>query len=128
MSPQDQTPSRRVLVVDDSPFTSGLLVALLHKAGHEVEVVGDGEQALLRLHWWRPDLILLDLTMPVMDGWEFLRRRQADPAAAAVPVVVLSGGDESQLEAARNLGAARCLRKPMRADAVLAAVRDCCAG
>ncbi|HKI31389.1 MAG TPA: response regulator [Gemmataceae bacterium] len=126
MPVQDRHPARRVLVVDDSPFSSGMLAALLRKEGHEVQVAEDGEEALLRLRWWHPDLILLDLTMPVMDGWEFLRLRAEDPATAAIPVVVLSATDESLFKVASGLGAGRCLKKPLRADDVLAAVRECC--
>jgi CheY-like chemotaxis protein len=115
-----------VLVVDDSPFTSRILFAALRKEGYEVEVVEDGRDALLRLSSWRPDLILLDLTMPVMDGWEFLRLKREDAAGAAVPVVVLSATEESLLAVARDLGAGRCLRKPLRLSEVLEAVREFC--
>jgi CheY-like chemotaxis protein len=122
MSARDRLPSRRVLVVDDSPFTSGFLVALLEKEGHAVQVVGDGKQAQLRLHWWRPDVILLDLNMPIMDGWEFLRQRQEDEVARSIPVVVLSSTDEGLFAAARELGADLCLKKPFRAADVLDAL------
>jgi CheY-like chemotaxis protein len=125
MSAQNGHPNRRVLVVDDSPFSSGLLAALLRKEGHEVEIAEDGAEALFRLRRGQPDLILLDLTMPVIDGWEFLRRRAEDPALAAIPVVVLSGMDESLFEAAYALGVRRCLKKPFRADDILAVVREC---
>ncbi len=127
MSSPHRPPPWRVLIVDDSPFTRGVLGAVLRKEGYEVEVVEDGAQALLRLHSSRPDVILLDLAMPVMDGWEFLRRRKEDPSAAAIPVVILSATDEALFAVARDLGARCCLKKPWRAEDVLAALRECAA-
>jgi CheY-like chemotaxis protein len=125
MSP-DRQAAKRVLVVDDNTFASGLLVALLRLEGYEAEAVEDGQQALLRLRWWRPDLILLDLAMPVMDGWEFLRLRRGDLVAGRIPVVVLSATDEALFGVARDLGAARVLRKPAGGDDLLAAVGRHC--
>jgi len=69
-------------------------------------------------------VILLDLMMPVMDGWEFRRKQQADPALASVPVIVLSALD---LARAGNLDATAFLKKPLDFDHLLALVREHCA-
>lgn len=103
----------RVLVVEDDPglrqFTSEWLV----EAGYEARVAENGAAALGALSW-DPDLILLDLAMPVMDGWQFLDRltASASPAARAIlpPVIVLTGTFQRKAEIPR--GAAAMLEKP----------------
>lgn len=103
----------RVLVVEDDPglrqFTSEWLV----EAGYEARAAENGAEALGQLAW-DPDLILLDLAMPVMDGWQFLDRltRSAGPteAAALPPVIVLTGAFRRKAELPH--GAAAMLEKP----------------
>ncbi len=85
------TRSGRVLVVDDEPDTRNLLLERLALAGLEASGAGDGETALAAVHDLRPSLVLLDLMMPGMDGWEVLRRLRAEPANADLPVIVLTG-------------------------------------
>jgi CheY-like chemotaxis protein len=79
----------RVLAVDDEPALRELAVAVLEDEGFDVRAAADGRQALTVLAAWPADVILLDLTMPVMDGWAFLEARRGDPALAAIPVVVM---------------------------------------
>jgi CheY-like chemotaxis protein len=81
---------RRVLVVDDDDDIRENLVELLAGEGYEVTAAGDGRAALAEAGRSRPDVILLDLMMPVMSGWQFREAQLGDPALAGVPVVVLS--------------------------------------
>ena len=79
-----------LLVEDDEPLRAAVREAL-QKRGYRVEVAENGEEALARLQSDpRPDLILLDLMMPELDGWDFVARRRSDPSLAAIPVVILS--------------------------------------
>lgn len=83
----------RVLVVDDEPDTRTLLLERLALAGIEASGAADGASALDAVRRLRPALVLLDLMMPGMDGWEVLRRLRADAATADLPVLVLTGRD-----------------------------------
>jgi class 3 adenylate cyclase/CheY-like chemotaxis protein len=87
----------RILVVDDTPFNRQLLGRLLSGLGHEPVEAGDGQEALDRLRDADAppiDVILLDIVMPVMDGYETLAALAADPALSEIPVIVISGVDE----------------------------------
>src|SRR5262245_65206359 len=96
----------RILVVEDNSFTRDALLMLLCEKGYEVEGAADGQEALAGLgRGERPCLILLDLAMPRMNGWQFLEERQRDPALAAIPVVVLSAEDRSGGAGVRSQGA-----------------------
>ena len=93
----------KVLIADDEPNIVISLEFLMQREGHEVRVARDGQQALEAVRDFAPDLVLLDVMMPVMDGREFLVRMRADARYAAIPVVVLSLLTErglSRLEAA----------------------------
>ena len=85
--------SSRVLVVDDEPDTRRLLLERLALAGFEVSGAADGTAALESVRSLRPALVLLDLMMPGMDGWEVLRQLRAEPATVDLPVIVLTGRD-----------------------------------
>jgi CheY-like chemotaxis protein len=110
-------PAKHVLVVDDSPATREILQLILAGEGYRVTCAADGEEALRRLHGgFLPDVILLDLAMPVMDGWAFLEQKKQDAALAAVPVVVFSAlGDQVE----GQQGVARCILKPLEDDALI---------
>jgi CheY-like chemotaxis protein len=80
-----------VLIVDDEVSTRDALSELLGKDGRAIVTAGDGQEAFERLaDIPRPCLIVLDLMMPRMDGWEFIRRQSADPSIASIPTIVLS--------------------------------------
>jgi CheY-like chemotaxis protein len=109
-----------VLIIDDERATRDALSELLGKNGREIVTAADGQEALERLtEIPRPSLILLDLTMPRMDGWEFLRRQSADPSVADIPTIVLSG---TPLAAT----AKHQLAKPVEVDRLLALVAQYC--
>jgi CheY-like chemotaxis protein len=112
---------RRVLVVDDDGRVRQVLASTLHVAGYEVQAAEDGADALVLLERWQPDLILLDLRMPGMDGWAFRREQLADDSLAAIPVVLLSGADDAEY-ARDRLTVAAVLPKPFDIHEMLAMV------
>src|SRR5438552_6420666 len=101
-----------VLVVEDDPGTRATLAELLEDHGYRAAAAANGQEALeyLRTHS-PPAVILLDLVMPVMDGWRFRAEQQRDPTLAAIPVVLLTGAHEAQAHA-DALHAVSYLEKP----------------
>jgi CheY-like chemotaxis protein len=113
-----------VLIVEDDADLREMMAQLLLVEGYRAETVANGNDALSYLRrGHRPDVILLDLMMPVMDGWEFRRRQAQDPSIANVPVVVLSAVDPAR---AGELGGACFLKKPLDFDRLLELVRRFC--
>jgi CheY-like chemotaxis protein len=112
-----------VLVVDDDPDVRHLTESLLSGHGYRVMLAEHGRDAIQRLRERCPDLIVLDLNMPVMDGWGFRaeQRYLPDATSAAAPVLVLSGKDDAATHAGR-LGAVGVIKKPFDPDDLLAAV------
>lgn len=87
----------RVLVVEDHPDSRELLAEFLEALGYEVDVAGHGLEALERLRGAPlPAVMVLDLMMPVMSGWELMRYVREDPALRSLPVVVVSGAGDAQ--------------------------------
>jgi CheY-like chemotaxis protein len=115
-----------VLIVEDDADLSEMMAELLTIEGFEARTAANGREALDYLHRAdKPDLILLDLMMPEMDGWEFRRRQQADPTLASLPVIVLSALDPSR---AADVSAEAVLKKPLDFDRLLELVRHYCDG
>lgn len=113
-----------VLVVDDNPPIREVLAATLQDEGYAVATASNGRAGLayLRQHPGGVRLIILDLTMPEMSGWEFLQARRADPELCEVPVLVLSAYP-GLAAAAIGGGQVAYLRKPWQADQLSAEVR-----
>ena len=88
--------SARILVVDDTPANVKLLVDLLAARGHQPVAAGSGEEALVRIGVQPPDLVLLDIMMPGLSGYDVCRRIRADPATALLPVVLCTSLDPKQ--------------------------------
>jgi CheY-like chemotaxis protein len=108
-----------ILVVDDDPDTRDSLAEILGDEGYRVTGAQNGRDALKYLEVQKPpSLILLDMTMPDMDGWRFRLEQQKNPALALIPVVILSARQDIR-EAALTIGAADYLRKPVRIDSLL---------
>ena len=80
----------RILLVEDNPENRDMLSRRLIRRGFEVEFAGDGEEAVRKSRERSPALILMDLSLPVMDGWEATRQIKADAATAAIPVIALT--------------------------------------
>jgi CheY-like chemotaxis protein len=112
-----------VLVVDDEPLIAMALEAALEDEGYNVATAANGRQGLDRLvQIPRPDIVLLDMMMPVMNGPAMLAAMTADPDLSAIPVIILSSLPKEAVRA-RVEGAAEILTKPCTAGEVLAALR-----
>ena len=106
--------SPRILLVEDDPDVRSTLADILSLEGFDVEPCDDGDTALARLREGeRPDVILLDLMMPRMNGWQFRAQQETDPTLAGIPVVVLSAQGSLSPEQQKRLHAAALLRKPI---------------
>jgi len=119
------SPALRVRVVDDEPDVVALLQTILRAEGFEVDVDTDGRSALAHLLAEPPDLLVLDLMMPDLDGFELLKLLRMDSRGADVPVVILSArtGHEDQIEMLQ-LGANVYLTKPFSPRELVAMVRE----
>ena len=114
---------KMVLLVDDDEDVRDALGDLLKLRGFNLKIAGNGLEALQLLqNDGIPCVILLDLVMPVMDGWQFLKRLQSSPSLSSIPVVVISA------HAASNppTGVNRIIAKPVDTDALYAAVDEHC--
>jgi DNA-binding response OmpR family regulator len=112
----------RILVVDDDRDIRETLAEAMAHAGYLVNAAPDGKVALEQARLNLPNLILLDLMMPVMSGWDFLMARRGVPALASVPVVVVSAAFDREVD-----GAAMVLQKPFDLSGLLAIVARLCA-
>ena len=117
-------PSACVLVVDDDAESRPILAKLLRLEGYETMTAANGEEALARLNERLPCLILLDMDMPVMDGYEFRERQLKDPRVADIPVLCLTGAVALD-EVAQEIGM-RCLSKPVGWEDILMEVQQIC--
>jgi CheY-like chemotaxis protein len=114
-----------ILVVEDNEDVRDMMVVTLELEGHEVMTAANGREALAILRDGRtPCVILLDLMMPVMNGWEFRNALDADPSLRDLPVVVISAAGREVLESAH---AAAYLPKPIDIEALLNVVCALCA-
>ncbi|NML16926.1 hybrid sensor histidine kinase/response regulator [Azohydromonas caseinilytica] len=121
VSSQDAAPGQgpRVLVVEDNPDGLAMLVSLLRALGHEVACAADGPEALRQAQAFRPRLVLLDLGLPGMDGYDVARRLRADPQFQKVAIVALTGwGAERDRRRTAEAGFDAHLTKPVEPDAL----------
>lgn len=120
----DMTQARRILVVDDSPEVLDVTRTVLNSDGYDVVAVPSGEEALERLGDEAFDLVLLDINMPGMDGWETLRLIRADDELYDLPVVLFSVKGEVQDKVmGLQEGAVEYITKPFIVDDLLNRVR-----
>ncbi len=122
-APPGDIPQGPILLVDDSPLDRHLLHQLLRRRGFRVQTAANGEEAFARMAEETPDLILLDIQMPDMDGFELCSRLKADPDTALIPVMFISAasGLEERIKAF-ELGGVDYLSKPIQAEEVQARV------
>lgn len=115
-----------ILLVDDDADIREAVAEALEDEGYSVHCAANGKGALEYLRTAAsPCIILLDLMMPVMDGFQFRAAQQSEPAWAGIPVVVISAGGNCQ-EAAAELGAVACVRKPFDMKALFVAIERFC--
>ena len=80
----------RLLLVEDNEMNRDMLSRRLRRKGHEVEIAVNGQDGIDSAQSLAPDLILMDMSLPILDGWEATRRLKADPATASIPVIALT--------------------------------------
>jgi DNA-binding response OmpR family regulator len=115
----------RILVVDDDRVIQQLLKVNLELEGYAIEVAEDGEEALDLFDEFRPNLVLLDIMMPKLDGWEVCRRLKQGVDSADVPIVLLSArAQEADVQRGIELGVAAYVTKPFDPIQLLDLVAD----
>jgi len=117
-------PSESILVVDDEEEIQQLMDYTLSKEGYRVRCVGSGEEALTEVRRSLPDVVVLDLMLPGMDGLEVCRRLRREPESSQVPIVILSAkGEEADIVVGLELGADDYITKPFSSRVLLARIR-----
>lgn len=124
--PVPRAAARSLLIVDDDAFARHALAQILEAEGYTVACAANGREALRRLrHLPLPDLILLDLVMPVLDGFSFCRLQERDARLASVPVVVVSARDLSLSAAESAPQVVGRVSKPIAVEELLECIRQC---
>ncbi len=114
----------RILAVDDTLDNLILVQAILESEGYEIKLVSDGIKALRQVEQSPPDLILLDVMMPGIDGYEVTRRIRNNPAISYIPILLITAFHESSVVEGLDAGADDFIRKPFDTDELLARVRS----
>ena len=114
----------RILAVDDTLDNLILVQAILESEGYEIDLVSDGIKALRQVEQSPPDLILLDVMMPGIDGYEVTRRIRNNPAISYIPILLITAFHESSVVEGLDAGADDFIRKPFDTDELLARVRS----
>ena len=114
----------RVLIAEDDPQSAELLEAYLGGTDYEVRTAANGEEALHAVRQWRPDLVLLDIMMPKLSGFEVCKQLRADPATRGIAVLMVTALDQiSDMERAADLGTDDFITKPVNKTELLLRVR-----
>jgi len=114
---------RKVLIVDDEPNILMALEFLFKRSGYDVRLARDGGEALKEVDAWRPDVMLLDIMMPVKNGYEVCRMVRERPELADMKIVMLSAkGSEAEISKGLSLGADRYVTKPFSTQELLATI------
>jgi DNA-binding response OmpR family regulator len=114
----------RILVAEDDPDIANLLAHYLQRAGFEADLVGSGRDVLPRLRKAPPDVLLLDIMLPGLDGLEVCRAARSDPHTAAIPIIMVTAkGEESDRIVGLELGADDYITKPFSPNEVIARIR-----
>ncbi|PKO17724.1 MAG: two-component system response regulator [Chloroflexi bacterium HGW-Chloroflexi-10] len=115
----------KILIAEDERDIRDLIAFTLRFAGHEVVAFPNGEEAWKNASAVMPDLIMMDVRMPIMTGYEACERIKSDPVTAHIPVVFLSAkGQESEIQTGLNAGASEYLLKPFAPDELTRRVKE----
>jgi PleD family two-component response regulator len=115
----------RILIADDNPQGAELLEAYLGDSDYELRTAADGEQTLQQVAAWHPDLILLDIMMPRISGFEVCKRLKGDPATRDIAILMITALDQpSDVERALEAGTDDFLSKPIHKSELLLRVRS----
>ena len=112
----------RILVVEDERAVADLIEQILVGEGYTVAVARDGAEGLMLARDWNPDLVLMDVMLPAVDGGTVIRRLKAEEATANIPIVAMSAGRNLRSHSGDLTGADAALSKPFDIDALLAQV------
>src|SRR4028118_608336 len=113
-----------ILVVDDSPDNLFLVQRILEEEGYEITLAEDGRVALAQIEISPPDLVLLDVMMPDMDGFEVTKRIRENPKLPFIPILLITAFDQPSVVKGLDTGADDFIRKPVEVDELLARVRS----
>jgi CheY-like chemotaxis protein len=113
---------RKILLVEDDPDTSLPLAMLLELEGFDVRVASNGQQAIDSSPSDRPDLVVTDICMPLMSGFDLISQFQDDPELADIPIVAVSAVGKNQLQRALQLGAVAAYQKPIEYEQFLSSI------
>jgi CheY-like chemotaxis protein len=114
-----------VLVIDDDAEIRQALTEILEDENYSVSAASNGKEAIDMVSRGPcPDVILLDVMMPVMDGWHFLSARLAHPRLVEVPIIIISAGIEAEREA-KKVGVFEVAKKPLHVDDLIRRIEDC---
>jgi len=103
---------KHILLVEDDPFLIDIYTTKLKEVGYSLDVASDGEMALKKIREQKPDLMILDIVLPQLDGWEILRQIKADKNLKNLKIVILSNlGQKEEVEKGVELGAVKYLIK-----------------
>jgi CheY-like chemotaxis protein len=103
----------KILVIEDSRLLRSAIARTLSRAGYEVVAVGDGQEGLCRAQDLRPDIVLLDMMLPTMEGTGVLRQLKQDPVTKSIPVIILSGLSQKNETKLKRAGASAYFQKSL---------------
>jgi len=116
-------PSRKVLIVDDEPNIVTALEFLFRRSGYDVRLAANGAEALEQVDAYRPDVVLLDVMMPVKSGYEVCQKMRERPELAQIRIVMLSAkGSEAEINKGLSLGADLYVTKPFSTQELVATI------
>ena len=119
--------AKRVLVVDDDPSIRRMIIAALRRDGYTFSEAANGQEALDSMRRDHPAVVVLDLMMPIVSGWDVLKERSADDELIGIPVIVVSASRSPEIAVAMDKGICAFLPKPFDIGALASLVRSCVA-
>lgn len=114
----------KVLVIEDDEYSRDALAHLLDAEGYDAQSAHDGEAGLEKAKEINPDVIVLDLNLPGIDGQQVIKRIRGDQSLASIPILVVTGDDDKAAQAAVDIGADGYLTKPVEFDTLISAITN----